>query len=159
MPRPTDLSREVHARIVDLLRAGNYRETAAKSAGVSASTLRQWMQRGARGEEPFASFADDVSKAEGASEARSVALVAQAEKTNWHAAAWRLERRHPERFAPQVAIHLQLREQIDAFLDTLQRRLPKEVYDLVLNAVADSRGEGESDGEEGSASEETRTAD
>ena len=40
---------ELTTRIVDLVRAGNYIETAAKAAGIHKSTYYAWMERGEAG--------------------------------------------------------------------------------------------------------------
>jgi len=55
---------EIGAEIVRVLRAGNCRDTAAASAGILSDTYRRWLLKGARGEEPFASWLIDVKKAE-----------------------------------------------------------------------------------------------
>ncbi|HXF72327.1 MAG TPA: hypothetical protein VNO79_06935 [Actinomycetota bacterium] len=54
MARPTKLSPEVQARICQAIRAGNYRETAARYAGIGISTFYAWLQRGERAAEELA---------------------------------------------------------------------------------------------------------
>jgi transposase-like protein len=98
MARKTKLTPEVHQRIVQYVRAGNFRITAAAAAGISPVTLRDWLRRGARGEAPFDSFREDVDAAEAQAEARLVTLVAKAAEHDWRAAAWHLERRVHKRW-------------------------------------------------------------
>lgn len=99
MARPTKLTPEIQDRIVTAIRAGNYMETAAAYAGIARSTFNEWIRRGAEEQEgPFAEFAAAVEQALAAAEARDVALIGQAAQKEWQAAAWRLERRLPERW-------------------------------------------------------------
>ncbi len=93
------LTPDVQEKIVSLLRAGNYVETAAACAGIHKDTFYEWMKRAAKGEEPFAELAAAVHKALADGEARDVAVIFQASKEQWQAAAWRLERRFPDKWS------------------------------------------------------------
>ena len=93
MAKTLKLTRDVHKKIVAIVRVGNCRETAAAAAGINARTLRRWLRRGADGEEPYESFAEAVDEAEAYAEARDLRVIVEAGKTDWRAAAWRLERR------------------------------------------------------------------
>lgn len=105
MARPTKLTREIHEKIVTLVRAGNYRETAAAATGISPVTLREWLRRGARGGGGiYRAFAEDVDRAEAESEARDILEITKAGKKDWKALAWRLERRFPKRWGEMAAI-------------------------------------------------------
>lgn len=101
--RHTILGADVQRRLVQVLRAGGYPETAASVAGVGYSTLKKWLKRGQEStrpeDEPYRQLASAVEQARAESEARNVALIAQAATTNWLAAAWLLERAYPERWA------------------------------------------------------------
>lgn len=104
MPRITKLTPALQAQVVTYLRAGNYVETAAAAAGVSKTTLYDWLKRGARGEgAEFVEFADAVTQALAQAEARDVAIIAKAAATEWQAAAWRLERMRPARWGRRNA--------------------------------------------------------
>jgi len=46
--RPEKLTPEVQQKIVDAIRLGNYIETAAAYAGISKSTLYDWLKKGGR---------------------------------------------------------------------------------------------------------------
>ena len=112
--RPTKLTSETHARIVQAIQAGNYIETAAAYAGISKNTLYEWLRRGARekerlasnrrarpkkAEQPYLEFADAVEKALAEAEVRDVVTVLKAaDAGQWQAAAWRLERKFPDRW-------------------------------------------------------------
>ncbi len=101
MARPVKLDDLKAKRIVDAVAAGLPWKLAAQAAGVGASTLREWKQRGRDGEEPFAAFLARLEVADGqAAHGAMVAIMsAAADPKHWHAAAWMLERRHPDLFA------------------------------------------------------------
>lgn len=120
--RPTKLTKEVQAKICNAIRAGNYMETASAYAGISKSTLYEWLRRGERekqrvaennrarirkSEQIYVEFSDSVEKALAESEVRDVALIAKASETQWQAAAWRLERRFPERWGKKDNVQLE----------------------------------------------------
>lgn len=109
--RPDKLTPETQDRIVKMLLAGNYLETAAAAAGITKSTLYEWLRRGTRvrnGEVPPSKqsafdkrasvFSDAVEKAAAQAEALMVQRITVASEEDWRAAAWRLERRHPDRW-------------------------------------------------------------
>jgi hypothetical protein len=101
---PTKLSPELVDKIVAILRAGGYPETAASVAGICTKTYGRWLARGnPEGDDPanapFRRFRERVESALAEGEARNVALIARAAMDNWQAAAWLLERQHPERWA------------------------------------------------------------
>ena len=92
------LTPEVTERITRLIRLGNCRETAAAAAGISSRTLRNWCMWGADGREPYTEFCDALEAAEAEIEKNVVIAVIAAAKKDWKAAAWWLERRHPNRW-------------------------------------------------------------
>jgi len=100
MSRQTKLTPEVQDKIVSALRAGNYQETAANFAGISKPTFYGWMQRGRT--EPdsiYSVFLDAVEKAKAEAEVRDVTLIDKAARDgSWQAAAWKLERKFPNKW-------------------------------------------------------------
>lgn len=103
MGRPTDLTPEVHAKIVDLVKGANFPEIAAQACGVGASTHRSWMTRGKKGEEPFAAYRAAIKAAECTAEARAVAVIVDAMLTDWKASAWYLERKNYKRWGRKLS--------------------------------------------------------
>jgi hypothetical protein len=102
--RPTIYDEELGSRVVQVLRAGGYVETAASVAGVTRSRLNVWLRRGDPagtdpGDQVFRDFRRRVDQARAEGETRNVALIVQAAATNWQAAAWLLERSFPDRWA------------------------------------------------------------
>jgi len=99
MARPTKLTPAVQKKIVDAIKAGNYMETAAAYAGISKQTLYNWMRKGARAEKgKHRAFLDAVEKALAEAEIEDVLTIGAAAKEVWQAAAWRLERKFPDRW-------------------------------------------------------------
>lgn len=115
MGRPIELTDEIQKKIVDAIKMGNYIETAASYAGVHKSTLYDWMKRGARYEEGksdpgdiiFANFSDAIERAMTEAEMRDVLLIGNAAKKNWQAAAWRLERKFPDKWGRKDRVNLE----------------------------------------------------
>lgn len=143
MARPTKLTPEVQDRIVTAIRAGNYMETAAAFAGIARSTFNEWVRRGADEEEgPYAEFHDAVHQALASAEARDVALIGQAAQKEWQAAAWRLERRTPERWGRMTRHELSAAPgagSLEAIL--AQLGFIKKTRDLAAEAAASEAGD------------------
>ncbi|SIS88550.1 hypothetical protein [Alicyclobacillus vulcanalis] len=97
--RPTKLTPELQKKICDAIRAGAYIETAAAYAGVNKTTLYDWLRRGARSKSGiYREFSDAIEKALAEAEMRDLLIIGKAAEENWQAAAWRLERKFPERW-------------------------------------------------------------
>ena len=111
--RPTKLTKELTEEVAKYLRAGNYIETTAALVGINRDSIYEWLKRGAaeqerlkknprarlrKREEIFVEFSDTVKKAQAQSEAMLVGLVGKAAEKNWTAAAWRLERKYPDKW-------------------------------------------------------------
>lgn len=112
--RPTKINDETIEKITRAIKAGNYIETAAAYAGIVKSTLYDWLKRGEReqqrvaqtpratvrkSEEAFVKFSNAVKEALAESEMRDVLVISKAaEEGQWQAAAWRLERKFPDRW-------------------------------------------------------------
>lgn len=107
------LNDKTHDVIVRSIKSGSYATVAAGAAGISASTFRNWMERGemeeARIDEGFdpnpdekkyLDFKKDVETARAQAEINAVkAVKMSAENGTWQAAAWYLERSFPQRWA------------------------------------------------------------
>lgn len=117
--RPTKLNKTVQEEICAAIRAGNYIEPSAIRAGVTKETLYNWLRRASRElekdrsdkwyriptkERKYVAFFHAVKKAEADAEARDVAIISKAALVQWQAAAWRLERKHYQRWGRKQAI-------------------------------------------------------
>ena len=87
-------------KILNLVRAGNSRQCAAISAGITAACLSMWMRKGREQKSGrYVDFFNEVQKAEEEAEAWHVANIAKAAKNGtWQASAWWLERVKRERY-------------------------------------------------------------
>jgi len=98
--RPELLTPEVTARIVSALKQGVYMETAAVYAGIARPTFFLWLKKGhAEPSSIYGAFVGAVDEALARAEVRDVAIISAASSQQWQAAAWKLERRYPERWA------------------------------------------------------------
>lgn len=111
--RPVKLNKDIESKIILALKTGAYIETAAAYAGISKATFYEWLRRGEREKQrvnkntrnktrkrelPFVELSDAIKKALADAEIRDIMKIEQASKTQWQAAAWRLERRFPDRW-------------------------------------------------------------
>jgi len=95
--RKTKLNPQLQERICQLISAGNYIKTACQAVGISEQTYINWMKRGEKSQKGlYFEFFESVKKAEAQSIARNVAVIQSAAKDTWQAAAWWLERKHPQ---------------------------------------------------------------
>ena len=109
MGRPSKLTPERHKRIVDLMEAGNYPETAAGACGVSSTAFFSWMAKGRAAKSgKYREFADDVVRAREAAEAELVATVKLAARDDWRAASWMLERTRKGKYAKPIHLEQDL---------------------------------------------------
>jgi hypothetical protein len=88
------------------MRGGNFRETAARYAGVPPETLSRWLARDGQ-------FRQAVLEAEQAAEILAVAYIRKAGETDPKHFEWWLERKFPERWGR--------RERIDMDVSVRQR--------------------------------------
>lgn len=142
------LTPEVQATIVNYVRAGAYIETAAAAAGISKDSFYRWMRRGAREkqrvekilaedetatfdevvneeERRYVEFVDAVEKALAEAELRDLLVIGQAAKAGaWQAAAWRLERKFPERWGRRDRLEV-------------EGKLERQEHDVTTRIIAD----------------------
>ncbi len=108
------LSKNTRERFLMFLRGGAYIETACALAGISKQTFYDAVKTAARARERcdkddtlkltneerrLIGFLDAVAKAQAESEMRDLATITEAALRGvWQAAAWRLERKFPEKY-------------------------------------------------------------
>lgn len=97
-------------RIVDLVAAGNYLESAAGAVGVGNATVQRWLAIGAEWDDVeleevppdrriYREFRDAIANAREEARARFVRRIEKAGEKDWKALAWLLERTDPGRFS------------------------------------------------------------
>jgi transposase len=121
--RPSRLTPEVSARIVEVVRAGNYLTVAAQFAGVGISTLQGWLARGRKaaaaldaGEEippeerRYLEFLAAVSQAEVHAEVLAATAWRSMVTQDWRAARDYLRYRVPDRWRAVTTVNLRPEE-------------------------------------------------
>jgi len=123
--RKIGLDEAKRRKILGVLMVGASRESAAKYVGCSPTTIRNMIRRDA-------GFAEEVRSAEESSEVYFLQKIrAAADKEQyWRAAAWALERRCPNRYAPRGARTLS-QEQV--------LRLVSDLAEIVIPEIHDSK--------------------
>lgn len=107
--RPDKFDIETVNRILAAVEMGATYKLACSYAGITHPTFRRWMLFGERqadrlemGEEfepdPFYHFYMDVRKSESLDVIRCLKNINKASDNYWQAAAWKLERRHPQEY-------------------------------------------------------------
>lgn len=114
--RPTELTYDLIDTVVMALRTGAYVETAMNFVGVDRARFYEWNKKameeihardealtnGVKREEKreiYVEFHNAVKKAMAESELLMLKIITEAANSgNWMAAAWRLERKHPDRY-------------------------------------------------------------
>jgi hypothetical protein len=111
------LTPELTKRVTDLIRAGNYADTACAASGVASSTFFNWLDRGRKAKQVLTDggeigeldtlcvdFLEQVENARAEAEIRNVAVVLRAGQETWQAAAWWLERTKPDRYGRKTRV-------------------------------------------------------
>ncbi len=98
--RPCLLTSELEAKLLSAIEGGLPLKQSAMLAGVCYETLNRWRKRGEiEGAPPeFRHFCQALQRSEAIAMQRLVSQVSKAGNTDWRAAAWILERRHPNEF-------------------------------------------------------------
>lgn len=110
--RPMKLNDELINRLTQYIKVGNYIETACALVGISRSIVYVWLKQGRRAIETsektgevvprkdkiYVKLVMEIDQALAFSEARDVETIGEHAKSNWKAAAWRLERKFPTKW-------------------------------------------------------------
>lgn len=105
--RKSKLDSERQKKLLSAIRMGNDKKVACAVAGISEATLYRWLElaqkKNARVE--LKEFRESFERAEAEAEVIKVGRINQAaDSGRWQAAAWWLERKHPERWGQQTKI-------------------------------------------------------
>lgn len=116
--RPTELTPEAEATILDILRNGGYRRAAANTVGVTYRTLAGWIGQGRKAKSGFFhNFFQRVMQAEQEAENMQVKRVFDASAQDVKNAQWWLERKYPERWSQNKKLILDLVKRIKMLED------------------------------------------
>ena len=101
------LTDKVANQLIDLVRRGNFLQVACRACGVLPSQLHRWLERGHNGEEHYRDFARRLSAAQAEAEIALVDSLNEAAARDWKAAAWKLERKYPDRYGPRLEARIE----------------------------------------------------
>lgn len=122
--RRTKLTTSALEAVVSFVRIGAYFETACAAAGIHRSVFYDWLKRGRaewirleqhggrprKSEALYLQFLTAVKQAAAEAELTDLDRIDKASEQQWQAAAWKLERRYPTRYAlrkPEMAMTVQ----------------------------------------------------
>jgi hypothetical protein len=133
--RPCKLTPELTDELCRYLEQGNYLETAAELCGLNQDTVREWVKAGVREPEgPFGAFSVAVKGAMARAEMEGIQLLKKAaEGGAWQAAAWRLERTRPRKYA--LNVHQAVEAKLSEIFEALIARLPPALYQQVVEVL------------------------
>lgn len=139
-------------RVVEMVRASNYRDDAARVAGIHPATLFDYLAKGRNDRSAgkttqFTEFADAIEKAQAESDSAMVVLIraAATSPNHWQAASWLLERRHPDKWGQRTRVMIEttvkreIAEEMVTFLaGVLERRVPdSNARTAIINDLLD----------------------
>lgn len=100
--RPTSLTPDLAEKVFECLRLGLSYVQTCDAVGVSLASFRRWRKR-----KPL--FRAGVKRAEAEAVALRLAVIQAAAAKSWQAAAWWLERRHPDQWAKVESLRVEAR--------------------------------------------------
>ncbi len=96
--RPCGLTEERQAILLSAIKKGLPLKDAASIAGISYASLNRWQNKGEEEDAPpeFRNFCNHLREAQSVAVDTLLSQITNAARKDWKAAAWILERRHPE---------------------------------------------------------------
>lgn len=96
---------EMIEKICEVMKTGVGVETAAIYVGLSKVTIYDWLARGKDGDPTCTPLLEAMELSLAKNEVRDATIITDAGTKFWQAAAWRLERRFPQRWARKTEFH------------------------------------------------------
>lgn len=131
--KPSKLTEERTAKVVELIKAGNYTETAVITAGLGKSTHYAWMKKGkeAKRRNKFVEYREAIKEAEAWAESRHVAIISKHAETTWQASAWWLERKMPEKWAKREVLNVNadVKQEVKVDMSPVEEKAMAELLD------------------------------
>ena len=125
MGRRTKISESVVSKICTAIKLGCTVQLAAGYAGIHVRTIYFWLQRGQEDKTgQFKDFYTRYKEAESIGAVNNLACINSAAKGgDWRAAAWLLERRHPESWSlkKDISIDVKKSDGADRVIDFLKQ--------------------------------------
>lgn len=137
--RPTKRTPELEGQIAECLRLGMSYPQTCDACGISQTQFRNWRKH-------FRDFQDLIRRAEAEAVKLNLAVIqaAAASGKSWQAAAWFLERKHPEQWGKTETLSIEARK--DAITEAIKinaARTPEHLRELrmALQLPRDSKPE------------------
>lgn len=107
--RPTKLTEDLITEIANYVKAGNDIHICCQAVGICKTQFYNWMKRGNDISNGLhRKFRDSILRAQAFAEIRDVVVVDRAATDgDWRAAAWKLERRAPDRWGRREALAIE----------------------------------------------------
>ena len=103
--RPSKLTPQTMALILAAIKCGASNKIACAGAGIHEDTLYGWIEKGReRPGSDYAEFSEKLTRARQEGRISRMAIIQQAARTDWRAAAWLLERDMPDEFSLRYKI-------------------------------------------------------
>ena len=134
MPRPSKCTPKVRETIAKYIALAVPRSVACTTAGIDVRTLRIWMERAEKGEQPYKDFAAELEHAEAEAHAKLVTRLYVSAGKDWRALAWILSRKYPDQWGDQIA--LKIEDGLQRVLNIVENVCSPEEFRRVLQALA-----------------------
>jgi hypothetical protein len=126
-PKPKLDDEKLRARVLDLVKAGSYIETAAEAAGIARRTFYDYLRL-------HPDFQEQLHEASATSMATAAALVTKAGSKQWQAAAWMLERKDPARWGQRI--HFTVQQELEKILRVVEAHVDETTFERILGELA-----------------------
>lgn len=138
---------EIGDKFVEIVRRGNFRESACAQVGITPPTMRRWLRMASEGHEQLREWVRKLDQAEAEAEDVMVVAIRRAAIKDWRAAAWYLERRGPQRWGFKAQVEVSLQEELARVLDVVEREVGSEAAARIFGALTDgAAGDGTAPG-------------
>lgn len=132
MGRPSTFKQSDADRFVNAIRVSGFVSSACRKARLAPATVYRWLQRGETGEEPYATFLENVQAARSEVEEE----LRETAKASPHTATWLLERTFPAEYGMRDKVEQAAAEQVQRLMDAIVGELSDDAREQVLSAVA-----------------------
>lgn len=117
--RPEKLTPEIQSELAKYIAMGHYLDTAAQLAGIHRNTVNLWLKRGRKESKgKYHDFLVAIKRALAEAEKKDVDIINSAASSGiWQAAAWKLERRYPDRWGRKDRLNLNTNEKVKKIIE------------------------------------------
>ena len=130
------LRRKLKEQLLSMARAGVPIKIAVEGAGISRAVLYQWLQKANLGEEPYATFANELRTAQATARAQMVLQIRKHGAKYWQAPAWILEHTDQENFGIKTQVKLQLEAEVNQLLSMAQEVCCADCFSKLLQKLS-----------------------